>query len=148
MSKVGLADRCQAGTETSAVSADAISSWHQLSLFPSASAQLALAHAGDHSDFLVNSCKILEPWARTPESTATQGNAHGIYIYKYLPSFHCLHEQRPSVENPELWAAFMRESHRAWEGVMELLETSNLFLWAFLVRVSRAWEIIASCIWK
>lgn len=49
-----------------------------------------------------------------------RGHSHtgkcGIYIYKYLASFHRLHEQRPRSENPELWLALWRESHRAWEG--------------------------------
>lgn len=39
---------------------------------PSASVQLAPSHTEDRSDFLVNSCKTLEPWARTSEGTAIQ----------------------------------------------------------------------------
>lgn len=65
---------------------------------------------------LVNSCKTSEPWARTSEGTAKQGNAQDIYIYKYLTSFHCLHEQRPGAEDPELRAGLWRESCRGWDG--------------------------------
>lgn len=93
-----------------------------------------------HSDFLVDSCKTSEHQASLSEKTATQGNAHGIYIYKYLPSIHCLHEQRPRVEDLELWAALRRENCRTQglEGdwALERLGTSKSFTWAFLVEVS------------
>lgn len=90
-----------------------ISSWHQLPLFPSASAKLAPPHREDGSNFSVNSRKTSEPWARTSEGTATQGNAHGIYMQKYLTSLHCWHVQRPRVEDSELPAALWRKSCRA-----------------------------------
>lgn len=78
------------------------SSWHLLPVFPSASAQLASPCAEDRADFLVDSCKTFSGHrASTSEETATEGNAHGIYIDKYLGSLCCLHEQRPRVEDLE-----------------------------------------------
>lgn len=103
--------------------------------------QLAPSHTKDRSDFLVNSCKTLEPWARTSEGTAIQGNKCPGYLQiYYLTSFYCLHKQRPGVEDPELWAGLGKlwagELQSLGQGV-EQLETSQLFLWAVLVNVSR-----------
>lgn len=76
--RVGLAGRYQPGAGTSA---DVISSWHQLSLFPSASAQVAPAHAEDHLDFLLSYCKTSEPWARASEDTATHREMLTAFTY-------------------------------------------------------------------
>lgn len=114
MSRVGLAARCQPGTGTSTVY------WCNFLLASAPSVHVSISATGTCSRRgpLRLPCQLLQNLGAPGQDFS--GHSHtgkcSIYIHKYLTSFYCLHEQRPRVENPELWVALWRESCRAWEG--------------------------------
>ena len=65
----------------------AISSWHPLPLFPSASAQLAPPYTEDRWDFLVDSCKTSEHWASVSEGQAHREMPAAFTYTNISPAF-------------------------------------------------------------